>query len=211
LQEIVDGVWDDLTASHVTVGSMAERVKRLPDAAAGANGGVPTVDANNYVAGMQGSVVNTLDEIAGAAYVEATHALDAIAQPADNADAVWDEPKSGHVASGSTGEQMDDRYWAKFIYIGGATVDKYRGIRWYKNDEPIDSGITSPLIRVISADDGTDLISETTLTEAGSSHLYRYDATGSELATENAGYVVRLRATIDGQVRVFEEGLIGAV
>lgn len=38
---------------------------RLPDAAPGANGGLPTVDASNYIAGIQGTA-NTLDDIPAA-------------------------------------------------------------------------------------------------------------------------------------------------
>jgi hypothetical protein len=35
---------------------------RLPDAEPGANGGIPTVSADNYIAGIQGTI-NTLDEL----------------------------------------------------------------------------------------------------------------------------------------------------
>lgn len=38
---------------------------RLPDAAPGGNGGLPTVDASNYIAGIQGTS-NTLDDIPAA-------------------------------------------------------------------------------------------------------------------------------------------------
>lgn len=59
---IVAGVWDEPTAGNTTAGTFGERVTRIPNAAAGGNGGLPTVDANNYVAGIQGTL-NQLDDL----------------------------------------------------------------------------------------------------------------------------------------------------
>lgn len=60
---IADQVAQELVADHSgTAGSIAERLSRIPNAAAGGNGGLPTVDANNRVAGVQGTI-NTLDEV----------------------------------------------------------------------------------------------------------------------------------------------------
>lgn len=60
--EVADAVWDEALSGHVSVGSSGERLGRLPNAAAGGNGGLPTVDANNYVAGIQGTL-NQLDDL----------------------------------------------------------------------------------------------------------------------------------------------------
>jgi len=50
---IADAVWDEATSGHVTAGTTGERLTRIPNAAAGGNGGLPTVNASNYVAGIQ--------------------------------------------------------------------------------------------------------------------------------------------------------------
>lgn len=42
--------------------TVGERLQRIPNAAPGGNGGLPTVDANNYVAGIQG-IKNQLDDL----------------------------------------------------------------------------------------------------------------------------------------------------
>lgn len=60
--EIADAVWDEALSGHVTAGTTGERMGRIPNAAAGGNGGLPTVDASNYVAGIQGTL-NTLDAL----------------------------------------------------------------------------------------------------------------------------------------------------
>jgi len=57
---VADAVWDETLSDHISSGSAGGRLDRLPDAAAGGVDGLPTVDGNNYVAGVQGTV-NTLD------------------------------------------------------------------------------------------------------------------------------------------------------
>jgi len=57
---IADAVLDETKGAHT--GLIA---KALPDVAPAANGGLPTVDANNRVAGIQGTK-NTLDDLSGA-------------------------------------------------------------------------------------------------------------------------------------------------
>jgi hypothetical protein len=69
-----------------------ELLTRIPDASPGAAGGLPTVDANNYVAGIQGTL-NQLDDLNNAA---------AGPDAATIAGAVLDEAKgvhTGHIAS----------------------------------------------------------------------------------------------------------------
>jgi len=77
VDELVDAVWDEDATGHQGAGSFGETLgdsaatgisvhgrvtTALPNAAPAANGGVPTVDANNYVAGIQGTK-NTLDDL----------------------------------------------------------------------------------------------------------------------------------------------------
>ncbi len=93
----------------------------------------------------------------------------------------------------------------RFVKDDAAARDEYRRIRWYKDDTPLDSGVTEAKIRVINADTGVDLIPETGLLEAGTSHLFLYNAIGEERIDQGQAYGVRFKATIDGQVRVFED------
>jgi hypothetical protein len=55
--------WAEIVADHDDVpGSFGERLSRIPNAAPGVNGGLPTVNASNYIAGIQGTL-NQLDDI----------------------------------------------------------------------------------------------------------------------------------------------------
>lgn len=72
--DIADAVFDEATAGHTTAGTFGERITRIPNVAAGANGGLPTVDASNRIAGIQGTInnLNNLDVALSviAAYVD---------------------------------------------------------------------------------------------------------------------------------------------
>ncbi len=60
---VADQVLEELIADHSgTAGSLAERLSRIPNINAGGSGGLPTVDASNHVAGIQGTK-NTLDDL----------------------------------------------------------------------------------------------------------------------------------------------------
>jgi hypothetical protein len=94
--EVADAVWDEALAGHTTSGTAGERLGRIPNAAAGANGGLPlqggaipnanaaangglpTVNGSNYIAGMQGTI-NTLDGLDTAQDAQHTATLAAIA------------------------------------------------------------------------------------------------------------------------------------
>lgn len=58
--EMAQQIWALDTAQLTVASSVGERVKRLPNADPATNGGLPTVNASNYVAGIQGTI-NTLD------------------------------------------------------------------------------------------------------------------------------------------------------
>lgn len=59
---IADAVLDEALSGHTTSGTLGERLSRIPNAAAGGNGGLPTVNASNYIAGVAGTI-NTLDAL----------------------------------------------------------------------------------------------------------------------------------------------------
>ena len=66
--------------------------EQLPNAAPGEDGGVPTVDASNRIAGIQGTITD----------------LDGLPTAAAITDAVWDEATSGHTSSGTYGKAIGD-------------------------------------------------------------------------------------------------------
>lgn len=93
-----------------------------------------------------------------------------------------------------------DSYSAKvWIIRDGTTTDRY-GVGFFKNGQPVLSGVTSPTIQVIKASDGTDLIASTALTEIGSTGLFKKDE-GTNKMTAGQMYFAKVQATIDGSTR----------
>lgn len=76
-------VWDEALASHTAAGSSGERLGRVPNVAAAANGGLPTVDASNAVKVQSGTGANQISlasglvSIAAAGITEASYATTA--------------------------------------------------------------------------------------------------------------------------------------
>lgn len=95
------------------------------------------------------------------------------------------------------------KYQAKIWLIDddGGTADRYV-VCWFKNGEPITSGITSPTIQVIKSADGTDLVSSTAMTEIGSLGLYRYTESTNRIV-DGTSYIAKAQATIDGSTRTW--------
>jgi len=82
------------------------------------------------------------------------------------------------------------------------TTDRY-AVAYFKNGQPITTGITSPTIQIIKASDGTDLIASTALTQIASLGLYKYDATTTARITSGPAYMAKIQATIDGATRTW--------
>lgn len=99
-----------------------------------------------------------------------------------------------------------DTYQAKVWLIddnaAGTPTDRYV-VAWYKNSQPITAGITTPLIQVIKAADGSDLIGSAAMTQIAATGLYRYDATTTARITDGAVYFALCTATIGGGARVW--------
>jgi hypothetical protein len=97
-----------------------------------------------------------------------------------------------------------DTYQAKvWLFDDNAgDADRY-AVVFFKNGQPVVSGITSPTIQVIAVADGTDLIEATALAEVGSLGLYRYTATTTERISDGAAYIAKVSATIDGGGRTW--------
>jgi len=94
-----------------------------------------------------------------------------------------------------------DTYQAKVSLADddNGAADRYIVI-WYKNAQPVTSGITSPTIQVYNSA-GTDLIATSAMTQIGSTGTYRYTATGGERITDGVAYIALVQASIGGATR----------
>ena len=123
---IADAVWDEIASGHTVSGSFGEYLTnvntRIPSALF--NGITSMADWLGLIAGSA-TDLTTLAEIqattAGASYDNTTDSLQSVRDRGDSAwvtattasaaaiaDAVWDELQSGHVASGSFGESIQN-------------------------------------------------------------------------------------------------------
>lgn len=103
------------------------------------------------------------------------------------------------IADASVAADMD-AYHAKVWVVRESTTTDHYAVVFFKNGQPVTSGITTPLIQVIKASDGTDLIASTALTEVGSLGIYKKDESTNKLIG-GAIYFARVTATIDGSAR----------
>ena len=94
-----------------------------------------------------------------------------------------------------------DSYQAKLFLTDddGGSADRYVAI-WFRNAQPVTSGITLPTIQVFNSS-GADLVASTAMTQIGATGTYRYIATGAERITSGVGYIALIQATIGGAVR----------
>lgn len=75
---IAAAVLDIAMSGHSTSGTVGERLSRIPNVAPGANGGLPTVDASNRVAGVSGNVAGSVGSVASGGITSSSFAADAI-------------------------------------------------------------------------------------------------------------------------------------
>ncbi len=110
--------------------------------------------------------------------------------------------EDGGIDSASLATDMDS-YQGKVILIDDdtGTTDRYT-ITWFKNSEPITSGITSPTIQVIKVSDGTDLVANTAMTEIASLGMYKFTETTNRVISGD-DYVVKCQASIGGATRTW--------
>lgn len=214
LAVVAESVTSNVVIDPVIIATTAGAI---PMSTFGSAGGISSYDqvdsmdtSIGLVSSAVGDVQSDVTSIMGAAFVEGTHALDQQASIGELADGVLDEALSGHTTTGTAGAALQGDYWVQLDFNGGVTQDAYEGLRWFKNGVPLDSGITDPTIQVITSSTGVDLIAETAMSEAGSSHLFRYVAGGSELTTPDVSYTARFTATIDGSTQIFEKKFRGS-
>ena len=102
----------------------------------------------------------------------------------------------------SVGE-VNPVYHADIIFIKDTSLDKYQ-VRWFKNARRIKGGITSPCITVVTSS-GTKLVDNESMTEIGSTGLYRYHSALQQSGGET--YEVVSSGLINGGTRVFSWSL----
>jgi hypothetical protein len=107
---------------------------------------------------------------------------------------------TGQIDNGTLGTALDT-YQARIDLYDDDTgaADRYE-VSWYKNGEPITSGITSPTIQVIKSADGTNLVASTAMTEIGSLGLYKHVESSNRIVA-GATYRAKVQATIGGATR----------
>lgn len=123
------------------------------------------------------------------------------------ADAVTDEPLSGHTTTGTVGASLANVYAAQIDYVDddGNEVDEFT-VQWFRNGAPVTSGITSPTIQVIKRADGTDLVAATSMTQIGTTGAYKYDeSTAANRISAGEAVLVQVQATIDGAARTWRK------
>jgi hypothetical protein len=81
------------------------------------------------------------------------------------------------------------------------TTDRYVVV-WFKNGQPITSGITSPTIQVFKAADGADLVASTAMTQIASTGTYRKDEATNRIV-DGVAYIAKTQATIDAATRTW--------
>lgn len=103
-----------------------------------------------------------------------------------------------------------DSYWSKTTYTRdtGNSQDEHRTI-WFKNDEPLTSGVTLAKLWVVD-DASNDKIgsagSPASMTEVGSDHVFLYNATAAgEKVAAGIGLATMTYATIDSVERKWRE------
>jgi hypothetical protein len=105
----------------------------------------------------------------------------------------------------ATAQNIADTYQAKITMTDddAGTSDRYVVI-WFKNGEPLFSGITDTELQVIKIVDGTDLIAQDTMTEIGSTQMFKYEESTNRII-DGDGYIAIATATIDGDTRIWPQ------
>lgn len=93
-------------------------------------------------------------------------------------------------------------YHSDINFTRDIAADEYT-CTWFKNGIILTTGVTSPTIRVIKRTDGSDLVATSAMTQIGSTHNFKYDASSSERQLLGENYVVLCSATIDSATRSY--------
>lgn len=151
---------------------------------------VGAIAANAITAAAINADAVTAAKVADGTIDAATFAAGAINAAAIAAGAIDDDSVAADM----------DAYHAKVWVVKESTAADHYAVVFFKNGQPVTSGITSPTIQVIKASDGSDLIASGALTEVGSLGIYRKDESTNKI-TGGAIYFAKVQATIDGSTR----------
>lgn len=189
----VQAIWDALTSALTTANSVGKRIADFLTGDAYVRLGAPTgASVSADVAAVDNFVDTEIGDIQSRL-------------PAALVGGRMDSSVGAVAASAITdaGIATDmDAYQAKvWVVKEGTTADHY-AVVFFKNGQPVTSGITSPAIQVIKASDGTDLITSTALTEIGSLGIYKKDENTNKMVG-GAIYFAKVTATIDGSSRTW--------
>jgi hypothetical protein len=154
-------------------------------------------DTNDIQARLPAALVSgRIDANVGAISGDAV-AADTLELFAEALDQATGQIDNGTLATGLDTYQAD----VELIDDDTGTTDRY-SVTFFKNGEPILSGITSPTIQVIKDADGTDLVASVALTEVGSlGHFRHAEATNRIVA--GASYKAKVQATIASATRTW--------
>lgn len=72
---------------------------------------------------------------------------------------------------------------------------------FFRDMEPLSSGVSSVQVQVVKRSDGTDLVAAANMSDAGSG-FWKYDENSNRMSSGEA-YLVIVTATIDGSTRTF--------
>ncbi len=189
---------------------------------------IPTVTAAGSVSGAVGSVTGAVGSVGAGGIDAASFAADAIAAAAIATGAVTADAFAADAivaATLATGAVSADAFAANAIVAAtlAADLDTYQAkvvwfddesnvtdryvVTWFKNSQPITSGITVPKLQIVKVADGSDLIAASGMTEIASLGRYRYDATTTERQTSGAAYLAIATATIGGSSRNWDQSV----
>lgn len=103
-------------------------------------------------------------------------------------------------------DTIENTYQAKIEVIDddSGSTDRYIA-SWFKNSEPINSGITGTTLQVIEVSDGSDLIAAVAMTQVAATSNYQHPATGASRMVSGVAYIAIIIATIDSEVREWRQ------
>lgn len=137
------------------------------------------------------------DAITAAKVADGTIDAATFAAGAINAAAIAD----GAIDDAAVADDMNAYHAKVWMNKQSTTADKY-GVVWFKNGQPVTSGITSPTIQVIKSSDGSDLIASTAMTQVGSLGIYKYEESTNK-TTAGDMYWAKVTASIDSATRTW--------
>jgi hypothetical protein len=226
----IQAIWDALTTALTTVGSIGKRLADNIDAAISSRStyaGADPAGVTTLLTRLTSTRANLLDNVDAAISTRATasdlavvdalidtlivrvpSALTITTGKVDVNDKTGFSLSNGSIAAATFASDAItdakvasdmDTYQAKVWVQKDGANDRYT-IVFFKNGQPVLTGITDEEIQVIKMADGTDLVAAIALTEVGSTGLFKHVESTNQ-TVDGQSYIVKLAATIDGSSR----------